>query len=305
MLVPVGFHPFLFVGRGVFRGAEFPLGEGGVVTLRRLVAYGVFSLLFFASYLLVVSLYAFFHFILGHRFNLIEIWIQENIWLVMSSAKALSFFLVYQYYRVQNLGVSLKEAYLSGFWEKEKKKVATPSEQFYVVIVFLLLFFVVQLKPAFNGRWSLLPMVIQFIGHFIYLVTDFFMVSYLIRERPFISSLDKILTLVFSCFLFGVMAYTTIPSRENFSLFFVFQFFLMLFFDIREKTCLAALWILLLFNGVFGVIFSLSLFDEQHWGFFYFTQDVTVGEMALAFLLVSSYLRWRRVQWAGKENRVI
>ena len=253
--------------------------------------YGFISLL---AYLLMVSIFAFFHFILGHEFNLIELWVQENIWVIITISKLLSLFLIYQYYRAQNFGSSPLGYYFA-------RPFQYPPRRFYVALAFLLLFFLVELKPEFNEDYSLLAMGIHLIGHTVYFASDFLVVSYLMRRDPPSSKGDLALTLFLACAVFGVLAYTVSPSKHHFSFYLIFEFFLMLFFYGSKNSWIASAWVLLLLNNILGVFFSLDIFYEEDVGIFRCNGELGGLQMVVAFALCLLY--WSRGR--GAESRSI
>ena len=243
------------------------------------------------AYLLVISIFAFFHFILGHDFNLIEIWVQENIWVVIVISKMISFSILYQYYKVQNFGNSLVQYYFIRSFEPL-------SRSFYVVLVFLLIFALNELKPQWNEDWSLSAMVIHFVGHSFYFATDFFLVSYLAKKNPLSSRGDTFYTVFLSCLIFGVLGQVLIPSKEDFTVFFVFEFFLMIFFYLSQKSWVASLWVLFLFNNMLGIFFGLDMFYQEDIGPFVCQGELGIPQMVLAVVAGFVYLRWRPLRKA-------
>ena len=248
-------------------------------------------MVFLLCYLFVVSTFAFFHFILGYQFNVIEIWVQENIWIILFFAKLLSFFFIYQYWSVQRFLSSLFQQYFSYF-------VKVPTYKLYVALIFLLIFFIIQLQPQYNRDWSLLGTLIHLLGNSVYLLIDFFLVSYLVEENPMASKGDWLFTCLFACLVLGTMSYIIVPSRENFSIFFVFQFLLMLVHYHQQRSWLAALWTLMIFNNVLSIFLSLDMFYEEKLGLFYCTEELDRGKMILVFILGFCYLRgWKTLKF--------
>ena len=255
-------------------------------TGKRLLPYIFYNLLFFICYLLMISIFSFFHFILGHEFNLIEIWVQENIWIILIFSKLISFFLLYQYYKVQNLGDSLIHHYFT-------RPFHYPRQGFYIVLIFLLLFSIVEFRPHFNEKWSFLSMIVHFVGHVLYFGTDFLVVSYLIQRKRISSQGDALLTLFLASFYFGVLSYIIILSKENFSLFFTFEFFLIIFFYHKYRSWIAGAWVLLLFTVFLNTLLGLDMFYEDNIGLFYCGEEAGLQYTFVAFAIGLLYLRWR------------
>ena len=206
--------------------------------------------------------------------------------MVLTLSKLIGFFILYQYYKIQNFGNSLTRVYMMRSFE-------LPSRSFYVVLTFLFLFFVIQLRPEWNEKWSVSGMGGHFVGHFIYFFTDFLVVSYLIKaDRPKTKG-DEALTLSLASLLFGALSYVIVPYRENFSFLFVFGFFLMLFFYIRREGWVASAWALLFFNNVLNVFFGQDIFIEENIGLFHCERRPGFSEIALAFILCLAYLKFR------------
>ena len=253
---------------------------------KRLLPYVFYNFVFFIFYLLTISIFSFFHFILGHEFNLIEIWVQENIWIMLIFSKLTSFFLFYQYYKAQNLGDSLIHQYFI-------RPFHYPPRVLYVVLIFLLFFSIIRFDPHFNEKWSSLSMVIHFIGHVLYFGTDFLVVSYLMQRRRISSQGDSILTLCLASFYFTVLSYIIISSKDNFSLFFTFEFFLMIFFYDKYRSWIASVWVLLLFTVFLNTLLGLDMFYEENIGLFYCREGGRFQHILVAFVIILLYLRWR------------
>ena len=254
---------------------------------RRLLPYIVYNFIFLLSHLLVISVFAFFHFILGHQFNLIEIWVQENIWIVITISKLLCFSVVYQYYRVQNLVTSPIQYYF-------QRPFRWPDRSFYVLLTFLLFFAILELKPVFNQQWSPLAMGIHFVGQMVYFTSDFLVVSYLIQRDWPESRGDIAITLALAALIFAALCLAIIPSRENFSWNFIFGFFLMLFFHYQQRSWPAGAWVLLGLNGILGTLFGQDMFFEQQIAPFRCLESLGPLQMAIAFGLCLCYLHWQR-----------
>ena len=259
-------------------------------TCKRLIPYAFYNFIFFISYLLIISIFAFFHFMLGHKFNLIEIWVQENIWIILIFSKLMSFFLIYQYYKVQNLGDSLIQQYFI-------KPFHYPLQSFYVVLFFLLIFSIVELRPQFNERWSFLIMMVHLVGHIIYFATDFLVVSYLIKRKKLNSRGDAVLTILLSSLGFGMLSYIIISSKDNFSFYFIFEFFLMIFFYHKYKSWIASAWVLLLFIVVLNILLGQDIFYEDDIGLFRCEQNLSAQQIVIAFTIGLLYLKWRPLFW--------
>ena len=263
---------------------------------KRLIPYMLYSLSSFFSYLLVVSIFAFFSFILGHKFNMIEVWVQKNILVILIFAKLFSFFIIYRYYQVQDLGCSLVRRYFT-------RPFSYPDRDFYVMLSFLIIFCVFELNPTFNQQWSVVTMAINLIGYLVYFITDFLVVSYLLKTQSPRSEGDAVLTVVLAALIFGLLSYAIAPAKNNFASYFIFEFFLMIFFYYRQKSWIASAWVLLFFNMLINIMFSLDIFYGENIGFFRCEQGLQGQQILVVLGVYFCYLK-RHVllpPWGGKD----
>ena len=70
------------------------------VLFRNIKYYGIYQLLFVASVVVLTSIGAFFHFQLNHEISIVESWLHNNTWEILTISKLLSLFLINRWFSI-------------------------------------------------------------------------------------------------------------------------------------------------------------------------------------------------------------
>lgn len=181
--------------------------------------YTGFCLLFFVLHLALVSLVAFFHFLLDHDIAVIEIWINENSWELLVISKLIAFFI---FSKVIQLNLdpanNLKEI-------MSKLRFLPDLKGTVLILFFSLLYpallnvFEIQLIPV--GEWEFSHFQIaSFIGNIFFYLLDFFLIVYLVMNLKLRGKTNRFLLFFCISFIFLIVSRVVIPySSESIFLF--------------------------------------------------------------------------------------
>lgn len=100
--------------------------------LKNIKYYGSFQLIVVIIFIILSSVGAFFHFLLNHEISIVESWLHNNHWEVLILAKALSLYLLHQWFRL-----SLYE--LKSIKQLLKENVKWPEHKAVVVSTFMII----------------------------------------------------------------------------------------------------------------------------------------------------------------------
>ncbi len=165
--------------------------------------YLVFAAIF---YQILISVFSFFHFQLGHRVGIIEDWIFDQGWMLVVFSKFLSFYI---FYKIYTLDFSF-DFLLKKLWTR-------PSASFVVSLCFIwLMQILVWGKPNFSGVITYSIILDSILGQFAFYFFDFFILHLIIIKYPIY---DKPLTLIIRALAFSSLFILSFNSFYPFSLF--------------------------------------------------------------------------------------
>lgn len=174
------------------------------------VGYLGFILVFLLCHITVLSIIAFFHFLLDHRMRTVEDWLFRNGWEVLMVTKIMAAYFVL---RIVNLsegyGSSLKSFFQSDFkW---------PHKFIFVAIIFLTTFILYLGAPKLteNGYKFIDFKIVSFIGITFFYLIDLFIFSYLKYCFPIKKRNNEILYSLFFSVVFYIVSTTVITYEKD------------------------------------------------------------------------------------------
>ena len=137
------------------------------VLLKQISFYLVFKLAVVGIYLVALSVVSYFHFLLGHGFSIIEDWVADYLWEIVSFSKIGAFFFI-----VAILGIQSPKRY--PFRDFVLDIPRTFSKEIYAVIIFFFFFVIVLSNPisTINHNFRVSMFIATFLGTYIFYMGD-------------------------------------------------------------------------------------------------------------------------------------
>jgi len=180
-----------------------------------LPSYLIFLLFSFVVHSIIVSIITFFHFKLGHHFNIIEDWVFKNCWRINIISKSLGFYLTIRLMTFDSYRGRPFKTFL-----KEKFKI--PTSNYFIFFIFLLIFAIIPLAPKYSfGHAELVFQIVSFVGIFLFFFLDFILINFSLYLNPLKGKESGALFVVIIPLLFFYANKWIFPYQRNFH-FFVF-----------------------------------------------------------------------------------
>lgn len=107
----------------------------------------IYQGVFFLVHLILISFVSFFHFLLNHDFQIIEVWLEYNLWPLLVMAKVIVFFIFYQFLKVKYFTVS-------SFFKDLGLSNSAPGKSAFISVFFLYTMIVIISRPIFNSNFN-------------------------------------------------------------------------------------------------------------------------------------------------------
>lgn len=252
--------------------------------------YLFFYAIVWAFHLLIVSVVAFFHLILGHNIGTIADWIVDRGWIQISITKILIFMLAIQFMRLRNK----KYAHIRGML---RNSFAIPRHESFVVILFLLLSMIGVGDIYFNHAYIFEPgrMLLSTLGTFIFFGIDLILILILDVFHPLKHQKDIRRKIFLFSLLFYLVTRATFIYEQTISFKLFSYFFLILYcaYWRRRNWSLP----LLMVGAVFVPAFSLFGLDPV-WGEtftpFQMRHNISTVSITLMFAIAIFYFEYRK-----------
>lgn len=189
---------------------------------KQLGAYTLYMALCFFFHSMIISMVAFFHFQLGHHFNIIEDWVFKNCWRINLMSKGLAFFFVVRLLTFD----TYKGPILRGLFRERFK---LPDSRYFVFFLFVVVFSIVPLGPKYSpGRAELIFQLISYVGSFLFYFLDFLVLSFVLYLFPLPQKPQRILFLFVAPLFFYFLNKWSFPYQRNFYFFVYLQMLVLL-----------------------------------------------------------------------------
>ena len=192
-------------------------------TIYYLLYHGAVAILL----LLLISVIAFIHFLLKHRLAVIDEWVFDRGWEIMSLCKLLGAYVLVKFI---NLGMNtrnpLRDVITKGWY--------FPRREILVIILFLFIFAIFLGRPTSSLQISVdfFKTLVSFLGIFILYATDLFIIRALDYRFPLNKYSRRIRLVLFPLCFF---AFTKIFQNAKFINYFIIYNFLLLLYLVEWK----------------------------------------------------------------------
>ena len=261
---------------------------------RNALLYFSYHCLIWAIHACVLSLMAFFHFLLDHRLQMIENWVFHKAWEIIALTKLLTTYLIIKFLTLKTDERHPFKFYLSKGLIFPNKEVVAVTILFFI---FTLILGMPQVKPSVKIEW--IKMIIQFVSIFLFYMTDLIVIG-MGNRRFSLSGKEKIVQLFVFPILFFVMGKMSFVYGRDIG-FFLYPYFLFcLFLNGRSNWPLPAFFILLYICPI-GVFFGMDpIWGDTHSLFQMKTPLLGFYFFILTFMFMG-YLLWKSDAGRKKE----
>lgn len=248
---------------------------------KQFLVYGGHGLVIWITHLLILSVIAFFHFVLNHRLGTIEKWVFNHGWEVVTVSKVIATLVTL---KLITLRVDLRNPIKTLF----KEGFTGPCQELFIIITFMGLITIYLGKPEMTGQstiemWKIIQSIICI---FIFYMLDVVLIFFLQRLWPVAASQRFIRSLFFPL-MFWIISKLTFLYAKNMNL----TLYLFLFFSIFLSRGRVPSWgSAAIFIAFFiSPISSLFGFDPL-WGssFSLMKMKVEISALQFAILLMIS-----------------
>jgi hypothetical protein len=267
--------------------------------LKLSIWYAAFQGVLTITHLLIISIVAFFHFLLDHKFNLIEDWIYRNGWEVVVTSKLIAFG-----FMLKLLEIKFPEDY--HFKKFLKKSFHGVKSATVVFVVFTLGYFyflghpivndIVNLNLSFTG--------LSYLGILFFYGIDVLLICYLRKIYPMEKRTHKLINYVLCAGMFYWAGKILAPFNRGFDLFVVFHFInCLLLLEVFEHEWFNAIMYIIALVCPLGCFVGLDPVWGTSFSFFKFSQNFGWVNILVLWLLSVVYLiRSRELVVKKKAN---
>ncbi len=162
---------------------------------KQVLIYCTYYLLIWLTQLILLSVSAYFHFLLSHRLEIIEEWIWDRGWILIVVSKLLSFYVMVQFISLQDSSRTALRNILSAKIAPLKLEVVVASALLFVLFVYLG-------APAQFSKTSIQieQVVMSYFGNILFYIIDIFFIVVLQNYFP-VGNRKKLSKI----FLFGIL----------------------------------------------------------------------------------------------------
>jgi len=244
-----------------------------------------YGFIFFSIHLFIISLASFFHFVLNHRFNVIEEWVFRNSWNMVMISKLISVLLMYKF-------LSVKRYTRNDLFHALRSKLLLPPRDIIISILFLTTFLIWYGKPYMVSDKEIfaLSTLESIYGVISFYFFDFIILWYLRFLIPLDSKRDRII----SCLLFPLLFYLTntlaISYEKYFNFFLVLNFCALWTIFELTKNWFFSVFYLLVFVTPLTTFFGLDPIWGRDNAFFNFTTELQLVPCVALWLVCLGHL---------------
>lgn len=251
--------------------------------------YFIFQLIFVTIFVLMSSVGAFFHFLLDHEISIVENWLHNNTWEIITLSKLLSLFVVIKWF-------SIRLYELTTIKELSKTLLNWPKGEAFVISTFCLVSFLALGKPAPSEHnyiyWY--HNIASYFGVFLFYALEFILIVYL---KEVFGALEgrKLFLTKFSFLVTFTIAYRlTIPDYYQLNFYSIFCFATLLYLvDRNLKSWSNVVCFLVVFVCPMATVFGMDPVWGDDYSLFNFTDKFNNLLMLLVWLISFCYYKFR------------
>lgn len=257
--------------------------------LKNIKYYASYQLIYVASVIILVSIGAFFHFLLDHEISIVESWLHNNHWEILIISKLLSLYLINQWFTVRLYELKTIRTLI-------KELVRWPEPKAVVISIFIVISSLVLGKIGVTGHtfsyWYY--HFASFLGLILFFGIEFIVIVYLDdilnqHEKPSKLWLSLVYTMLFT----GAFM-LTVPDYYGLLPYVVFCYSSLIYLSGKSfRIWSNVVCFLLLFVAPMGSFFGLDPVWGGDFSPFKLQDKLSVLFLALVWTISFCYYRYR------------
>jgi len=257
--------------------------------------YGGYLLIFLSIYLLLISVGAFFHFLLSHNFPTIEDWAIRNGWSMIGLSKIVSLCLVVKWININTFSIHPMKKFI-----KEGAGNFIPS---YLVVPLFLNCAVWYLSGAsftFAESFDFEFTIASFVGNLIFFFCDGFLFFYICYIYKPISRTDQLVSSVIFLLAFCIFSYITFPYKKPGHYFLILHMLTVVFISMAYKGKWGgALTYLSFVMAPLAPLYGLDPLWGNQYAIFATPNFPTASAVSILWVCIWVYIGFRSAPMAG------
>ena len=189
--------------------------------------YSLYCFTYFLFNVLLVSVIAFFHFLLEHDMSIVEDWVYRNSWEILIFCKISAFVLIF---KLIELRIYRQRFFINFF----KKGFTYPNHYIFVVILFICTFILAVGKVTFqptHTKYSNYHFV-SYLGSFFFYFIDYILLFFLKSLFPFYKRWEGYTFIFLSSFIFFAVSVISIPHIKETTIYLLFHMMALMLFTL-------------------------------------------------------------------------
>lgn len=256
--------------------------------VKQIIYYLLFFLLIWFLHMAIVSIGAFFHFILQHPISVIEEWIYDHCWPIIISAKLMAFGIILKF-------LFIREDSTRSLAQKIRSGIIEPTKEIYVIIVFVLIYIVVLSKIVFfdGPRESIGRMMLSYIATFLFFAID--VVFFFLMDKIYpLTQREKLFRLFSFSFLFWGFGRLIFAYQENFYTFPIFVMIILLrMIDWSQHNWFLPILFIIFAVSPLSSFLGLDPIWRGDYSFVIATEKILLRDYIIMLIPIWFYLRWK------------
>lgn len=258
-----------------------------------LLYYLGYNLLLVLIQLAVVSLMAFFHFLLDHDMGVIESWLNKNAWEILTFSKSFGFILMIK-------AIRLNLYNLPSYKKILKKKSFIPNLQILVVIVFLNIMSGALVNSysvglTFNSDVPYIYVLTSYVGTSIFYLLDFLFIFYLFENVSIVKKRNKTILMLLMGLMFLTVTNILQPYSKPNQLIILINFLSLLIVYLKDSdNFVNPIVICLGCVSIFTILYGHDLVWKDQFAIIKYDKTMPVWAPILSWVLALTYYLRRR-----------
>jgi len=259
---------------------------------RQIIIYISFYLLVWLIQLILLSGSAFFHFLLGHRMEIIKEWIWDRGWSLITVSKLLSFYIMAQFIGIRDSGRRV----LRNIWEIKtgaiKKEVLLSSAILLVLSIFTGWPATLSQTSIQNGQ-----VVMGYLGNVLFYLIDIFLIVILQHYYP-VGNSKRPYRLIFFCTVFFVFSKAIYFYATDLHYFIILNFLFCLYIvEYLPTNFRNVVALLLIFVAPMAAFFGIDPIWGNSFSVFALDKHFSVVTVLISYLLGFFYIYVKENSW--------
>lgn len=256
--------------------------------MKLIAVYSLYNVLVCMFHIFLISIIAFFHFLLNHSLGVIENWIFSNGWEIVILAKAISFYCILKFFKLNSMyAFSIKTAIKHG--------LIRPNKELLVVITFLFLFtvFLGRPSPTDHINNEFFKNIISYGGTLLFFAFDFIIIKVLDTHYPS-GKLHRAIKIIFFPLIMIIFSKISFLYAKNINFLSYFILLICLYLgDWRTNNWSFPILFLILFACPVSTLLGQDLIWGSTFSIYQLSSPLKPSHFTTIVLIMLSYLNFK------------